>query len=98
MIPSRILLLCALAATVIVVAALTSDNGWSKARHQEEELARLEGRADALRAKNATLEAEAERLKGTPPQDPGYAEQVVRTELGWIRPGERVVQLPAAEN
>jgi cell division protein FtsB len=50
----------------------------------------------ALRARNHELAAENERLAreaGALRDDPAAIERVARTELGWVRPGEIVVDL-----
>ncbi|HVZ73581.1 MAG TPA: septum formation initiator family protein [Polyangia bacterium] len=63
----------------------------------------LELRRDlkGLRAHNAQLAAENERLAREAEAlrtDPAALERVARTELGWVRPGEIVVDLtPAPE-
>jgi cell division protein FtsB len=56
----------------------------------------------ALRAHNAQLAAENDRLAREAEalrNDPAAIERVARTELGWVRPGEIVVDLsPSAED
>jgi cell division protein FtsB len=50
----------------------------------------------ALRARNAQLAAENERLSREAEalrNDPAAIERVARAELGWVRPGEIVVDL-----
>src|SRR5258708_7071687 len=50
----------------------------------------------ALRARNQELAAENERLTREADalrSDPGAIERVARAELGWVRPGEIVVDL-----
>ena len=57
----------------------------------------------ALRARNAQLAAENDRLEREAEalrNDPGAIERVARAELGWVRPGEIIVDLgpaPGAE-
>ena len=57
----------------------------------------------ALRARNAQLAAENDRLAREAEalrDDPGAIERVARAELGWVRPGEIIVDLgpaPGAE-
>ena len=55
----------------------------------------------SLRARNALLAAEIERLAREADglrTDPAALERVARAELGWVRPGEIVVDLtPAPE-
>jgi cell division protein FtsB len=58
----------------------------------------LELRRDlrALRARNAQLQAENQRLAREAQalrEDTAAIERVARTELGWVRPGEIVVDL-----
>jgi len=53
----------------------------------------------ALQARNAELAAENERLTREADglrSDPGAIERVARVELGWVRPGEIVVDLGPA--
>ena len=52
----------------------------------------------ALHARNQDLQAENERLAGEADalrSDLGAIERVARAELGWVRPGEIVVDLAA---
>jgi cell division protein FtsB len=62
-----------------------------KLRH---ELAVLRARNESLSADNQRLQREAESLR----DDPDAIERVARAELGWVRPGEIIVDLsPAPE-
>jgi cell division protein FtsB len=61
----------------------------------------LELRRDlkALRMRNALLAAENDRLAREAQalrDDPGAIERVARAELGWVRPGEIIVDLTPA--
>ncbi|HVV51031.1 MAG TPA: septum formation initiator family protein [Polyangia bacterium] len=53
------------------------------------DLAALRARNQELRAENERLEREAEALR----DDPAAIERVARADLGWVRPGEIVVDL-----
>jgi cell division protein FtsB len=53
------------------------------------DLAALHARNRELRADNERLAREAEALRS----DPAAIERVARAELGWVRPGEIVVDL-----
>ena len=56
------------------------------------DLASLRARNDDLRAENERLAREADGLRS----DLGAVERVARAELGWVRPGEIVVDLSGA--
>jgi len=53
------------------------------------DLAALRARNDELRAENQRLAREADGLRS----DLGAIERVARAELGWVRPGELLVDL-----
>ena len=60
----------------------------------------LRGDLKALRARNALLAAENDRLEREAEalrSDPGAVERVARAELGWVRPGEIIVDLTPAQ-
>jgi cell division protein FtsB len=56
------------------------------------DLASLRARNDELSAENERLAREADGLRS----DLGAVERVARAELGWVRPGEIVVDLGTA--
>jgi cell division protein FtsB len=56
------------------------------------DLATLKARNRDLRAENERLAREAEALR----DDPAAIERVARAELGWVRPGEIIVDLAPA--
>jgi cell division protein FtsB len=56
-----------------------------------QELAALRARNAVMAAENQRLEREAESLR----DDPEAIERVARTELGWVGPGEIIVDLSA---
>jgi cell division protein FtsB len=57
------------------------------------DLAALRAHNGALRAENERLAREAEALRSD--TDLSAVERVARAELGWVRPGEMVVDLSA---
>ncbi len=56
------------------------------------DLATLRARNQVLAAENERLAREAEALRN----DPGAIERVARSDLGWVKPGEIVVDLSDA--
>jgi cell division protein FtsB len=56
------------------------------------DLGDLHARNEDLRAENERLAREAEALRS----DLGAVERVARTDLGWVRPGEIVVDLASS--
>src|SRR5262245_66407107 len=56
------------------------------------DLAALRARNAELRAENERLAREAEALRS----DPSAIERVARNELGWVKPGEIIVDLGGA--
>jgi cell division protein FtsB len=58
------------------------------------DLAVLRAHNDELRAENERLGREADALRS----DMGTIERVARVELGWVRPGEIVVDLSAHQD
>jgi cell division protein FtsB len=80
-------------ACALVLDALIGDSGLvaiRRARHERRALVQSLG---ALRAENAALRREAERLTS----DPRAIEAVARQELGLALPGERVIFLRTPE-
>jgi cell division protein FtsB len=64
-------------------------SGLARTLQLRQELASLRAHNAALAAENQRLEREAEALR----DDPEAIERVARTELGWVRPGEIIVDL-----
>jgi cell division protein FtsB len=91
------------AAAVLVTVALGyipyhvyARSGLARTLVLRRDLAALRARNAQLAADNERLGREAEALRS----DPGALERVARAELGWVRPGEIIVDLtpaPAAE-
>jgi cell division protein FtsB len=71
---------------------LYARSGLAKTIALSRDLATLRARNQELRAANDRLEQEAEALRG----DPAAIERVARADLGWVRPGEIVVDLGTA--
>ena len=87
------------ARNLLLVCLLVALFAWSiyplKQRSQRErENHRLQAEIDGLRAKNAKLSDEVERLK-----TPDYIEQMARQDLGLVKPGETsLLVVPAEES
>ena len=64
-------------------------SGLAKTIALQRDLRSLRARNRELAAENDRLEREAEALR----DDPAAIERVARTDLGWVRPGEIVVDL-----
>ena len=71
---------------------LYARSGLAKTITLQRDLTVLRARNRELAAENDRLEREAEALR----DDPTAIERVARTDLGWVRPGEIVVDLEAA--
>jgi cell division protein FtsB len=71
---------------------LYARSGLAKTITLKRDLTALRARNRELAAENDRLEREAEALR----DDPAAIERVARTDLGWVRPGEIVVDLGAA--
>jgi cell division protein FtsB len=71
---------------------LYARSGLAKTITLRRDLTALRARNRELAAENDRLEREAEALR----DDPTAIERVARTDLGWVRPGEIVVDLEAA--
>ena len=78
---------------VLVLALLGSGvfgaNGVRQHDRLQTQLTALSQRLDAAARENEQLEAEAKALQ----ESPAYVEWVIRQELGWTRPGERILRL-----
>src|SRR5262245_55290337 len=86
------------AAAALVAAALAyipyhvyARSGLARTIALRRDLAALRARNRALGAENDRLARQAEALRS----DPAAIERVARAELGWVKPGEIVVELPA---
>ena len=71
---------------------LNARSGLAKTITHKRDLRALRARNRELAAENDRLEREAEALR----DDPAAIERVARADLGWVRPGEIVVDLGAA--
>jgi cell division protein FtsB len=85
-----------LGAAVVVMFALGyipyhvyARSGFARTLQLRRDLDGLRARNAELRGQNERLAREAEALRG----DPRAIELVARTELGWVRPGEVIVDL-----
>ncbi|MBM3752128.1 MAG: septum formation initiator family protein [Acidimicrobiia bacterium] len=74
---------------VLMVNALVGEKGYLATLQARQEQERAEASLYRLRAENARLQHEAERLR----RDPNMLEAVARQELGLIRPGETLITL-----
>lgn len=82
-----------LGATVLLVLALLAIAALKSSRDLEAARARersLETRIAATRARSEKLQARIERLK----HDPGMLERLAREDLGLVRPGDVIIELP----
>jgi cell division protein FtsB len=70
-----------------------SRSGLARTIGLRRDLRALRAHNDDLRAENERLAREAEALRS----DLGAIERVARAELGWVRPGEIVVDLGTAQ-
>ena len=79
-------------ALAVVALAILGFGGESLGR-----LWQMKQEVDGLEREIATLRAEADRLSAAVARlrsDPQAIEQVAREELGFVKPGERVLKLP----
>jgi len=72
---------------------LYARSGLAKTITLGRDLTALRARNRELAAENDRLEREAEALRG----DPAAIERVARADLGWVRPGEIVVDLGTSQ-
>jgi cell division protein FtsB len=63
-----------------------------KVRHMRSEIQAMERDIVTLRARTTELSRTVERLRN----DPAYIEKLAREELGFARPGETILKLPAS--
>ncbi len=81
----------AVAAGGIALSTLRDRSGFLRGRELRGDVLALRARNATLARENRTLAREIEALR----HDPAYQVRAVREELGFIRPGERVVELTA---
>ncbi len=74
---------------VLMVNALVGEKGYLATLQARQEQSKAAENLYRLRAENARLMNEAERLR----RDPAMLEAVARQELGLIRPGETLITL-----
>ena len=67
-------------------------SGLARTLELRRDLVELHARNEELRAENERLAREADGLRS----DLGAVERVARAELGWVRPGEIVIDLGSA--
>ena len=83
-----------LGATVLLVLALLAIAGLKSSRDLEAARSRerlLEKRIAETRAESERLRVRIDRLR----QDPGMLERLAREDLGMVRPGDVIIELPA---
>ena len=83
-----------LGATVLLVLALLAIAGLKSSRDLEAARARerlLEQRIAETRSDSERLRVRIDRLR----QDPGMLERLAREDLGMVRPGDVIIELPA---
>lgn len=78
------------ALAILLVASALHPAGLRKHRALSADVRRLADENETLREKNQRLRQEARALAG----DPAALERAAREELGYVRPGERIYQLP----
>jgi len=91
-VPSRRTLIAAVWVALVVglsAAAVTDPRGWRRNLKLQDEVRALEAKNAEVARENQRLAREAKALKS----DPAAMERAVRSELGFIRPGEMVLQL-----
>jgi cell division protein FtsB len=74
---------------LLMVNALFGEKGYLATIQAKQEHDQVETRLNALRARNAALIEEADRLRN----DPQALEEAAREDLGLIRPGEKVITI-----
>lgn len=82
-----VLAACSVAVISLVLGAFVGDGGVARHGQLRDELRALEAKVRGLEASNQDLSREVDALRS----DPEYMETVARDELGWVKPGERVV-------
>ena len=81
------------ASLVLMVNAVVGDNGYLATLRASREYHRLMEALEAVRADNARLQQESDRLRS----DPAALEEAARRDLGLIRPGETLVIIKDAQ-
>jgi len=79
-------------ALALLANALIGENGLTALWQSRRQYAQLQGEMERLRVETARLREEARRLR----EDPSAIEAYARSELGLIRPGERVIVVAPA--
>jgi cell division protein FtsB len=82
-----------LAVAGLCTAAAVDPRGWRRNLKQRGDVQALEAKNATMAEENQRLSREARALK----TDPAAMERAVRAELGFVHPGEMVMQLHAAE-
>ncbi len=77
---------------VLLAASALHPAGLRKHRALAADVRRVADENERLREKNLRLRREARALAG----DPAALERAAREDLGYVRPGERVYELPPA--
>ena len=88
-VPTWLALLSVSMVVVLVGEGFLGEDGLRKHGVLRRNLATLEARMAQAEQENQRLEAESKALK----DNPRYQEWVIRQELGWVRPGERVLHV-----
>lgn len=86
----RVLTFLAIAALVFTAYSVVSERGFYRLGKMMQRRNDLSTTVDSLQKKNAELAGEIERLRS----DPVTLEDLARTELGMVRPGEVVYIFP----
>lgn len=81
----------AVAALGLALLSVADEAGFRRYFRLRREVAALEARTERLRAQNAALAAEVQALG----KDPRAIERAAREELGFVKPGEVVLNLEA---
>ena len=81
-------------ALLVLVALVVGGNGLLRAFTMKQEVEALEREIGALREEAQSLARKAEALR----TDPAAVEKLAREELGYVRPGERVLKFPATRS
>lgn len=80
----------ALLAGILFVAALLGPSGWQDLERIRSSRRELVEKRLALEEENARLRKEIEALTHSQP----YLERMIRTRLGWLKEGERLMLVP----
>jgi cell division protein FtsB len=88
--PASYLLVSFLSSVLLFAFFLVGDRGFLQVRRQRQELANVKERVSQLATANERLEAEIAALKS----EPAAAEKIAREDLGLVREGEVILELP----